>query len=72
MPPKTFAKFTKVEIVDKDGNAIDITSDGKFKIEDNSTVGALREIINLLGKIERHLAIVTEEDIDDNEILIKE
>lgn len=33
MAKKTFAKFTKVEIVDENGNPIDITSDGKLKIE---------------------------------------
>ena len=40
---KTFAKFTKVEIVDKNGKAIDITDEGKLKVEENLNV--LNEIL---------------------------
>jgi len=41
-------------------------------VMDRNLENVLKTQINLLGKIERHLAIVTEEDIGDDEILIKE
>jgi len=50
-----------------DAEEIDIVRKAQIFAEE-----ILKTQINLLGKIERHLAIVTEEDIDDDEILIKE
>lgn len=48
------------------------TTDLPLTVFDERLETIMQTQINLLGKIERHLAIVTEEDIDDDEILMKE
>lgn len=67
---KTFAKFTKVEIVDKNGNEIEITSDGKLKIEDTTFIDVFNEILVQLKIISLKLNPLSEDnpELDSSEL----
>lgn len=61
---KAFAKFTKVEIVDKNGDPIIISVDGKLKIEDDSVVVILKEILTKLDIISLKLNVLSEDNLE--------